>query len=48
MKQRGEIRSLLLMGIAPESYLIAPRVFGVAIGTLLLSFFSSSAVPLAG
>ena len=39
MKQRGEIRSLYLMGIDPESYLIAPRVFGVAIGTMLLSFF---------
>ena len=39
MKQRGEIRSLYLMGIDPESYLIAPRVFGVAIGTMLLCFF---------
>ncbi len=39
MKQRGEIRSLYLMGIDPESYVIAPRVFGVAIGTMLLSFF---------
>lgn len=39
MKQRGEIRSLYLMGIDAESYLIVPRLFGAAIGTMVLSFY---------
>lgn len=39
MKQKGEIRSLYLMGIEPESYVIVPRVFGVAIGVMLLNFY---------
>jgi len=48
MKQRGEIRSLYLMGIDAESYLIAPRVFGVAIGTMLLSFYFTIGCSLGG
>jgi phospholipid/cholesterol/gamma-HCH transport system permease protein len=39
MQQKGEIRSIQLMGIDPEGYLLVPRVFGVAIGTMLLSFW---------
>jgi phospholipid/cholesterol/gamma-HCH transport system permease protein len=48
MKQRGEIRSLFLMGIDPEGYLIAPRLFGVAIGTMLLSFLFTIGCAIGG
>ena len=48
MKQRGEIRSLCLMGIDAESYLIAPRLFGVAIGTMLLSFYFTIGCSIGG
>ena len=48
MKQRGEIRSLYLMGIDPESYLVAPRLFGVAVGTMLLSFFFTIGCAIGG
>jgi phospholipid/cholesterol/gamma-HCH transport system permease protein len=39
MTQKGEVRSLQLLGIDPESYLLVPRLFGVALGTMLLSFW---------
>jgi phospholipid/cholesterol/gamma-HCH transport system permease protein len=48
MKQRGEIRSLCLMGIDAESYLIAPRLFGVAIGTMLLCFYFTIGCSIGG
>lgn len=48
MKQRGEIRALCLLGIDAESYLIAPRLFGVAIGTMLLSFYFTIGCSIGG
>ena len=48
MKQRGEIRSLYLMGIDAESYIIAPRLFGVAVGTMLLSFYFTIGCSIGG
>ena len=39
MKHRGEIRSLRLMGIDVERYLIIPRILGKAIGMMFLVFY---------
>lgn len=39
MKINGEIRSLELMGIAPERYLLLPRVVGVGLSVLLLTVY---------
>lgn len=39
MKINGEIRSLELMGIAPERYLLLPRVVGVGLSVLLLTIY---------
>lgn len=39
MKINGEIRSLELMGIPPERYLLLPRIVGVCLSVMLLTVY---------
>jgi len=39
MKTRGEMSSLLRMGISPQDYLLVPRVVGVTLAVLALTIY---------
>lgn len=48
MKAGGEIDSLQTMGIDPYEYLIVPRVFGVVLSVVILTFYFQVAAVLGG
>ncbi|MFZ5723752.1 MAG: ABC transporter permease [Pseudomonadota bacterium] len=48
MQANGEIRLLARLGVPPVDYLVVPRVFGMATGSLLLAIYFGFAATVAG
>lgn len=48
MQANGEIRLLKRLGVSPIDYLVVPRVFGMATGSVLLAIYFALAATLAG
>jgi len=48
MKLGGEIQLLRSMGISPDQYLVAPRIFGVTVAVAILSVYFASATVAGG
>lgn len=48
MQQRGEVRTLRLIGIDPRDYLVLPRVLGFALGLFVLTAIFQAAAVVGG
>jgi len=48
MQANGEIRLLARLGVPPLEYLVVPRVFGMATGSLLLAIYFGFVAAIAG